>query len=314
VQNPGPPPLVLLACSDEWMSRSFESVFEQQGYAVARVRSRARAIALARRSDPDVVVLEEGAGDLDALSVCAALRDDPLFDHSVPIVITSAAHVTNASRHAAYAAGAWEYCSHPVDLEALMLKLATFRRARSETAVQRAERIVDRETGLYTAQGLERLGEQLGAGAQRKHESFACVALALRTSDREVPGPTVTIEGGDENFAAVAELCLAESRKSDVVGRVGSKRIGILAPSTDEAGARLFVERLRIAVEGAATSAGLSGEYRLRAGICAVPDLGASKLPTTELVKRAATALDHLEFSDADSALLSFDELPPLSS
>ena len=62
-------------------------------------------------------------------------------------------------------------------------------------------------------------------------------------------------------------------------------------------------------MEGAASSAGLSGEYRLRAGICAVADLGASKLATTELVKRAATALDHLEFSDAERSFLSFDEI-----
>src|SRR4026209_652561 len=71
-----PPPLVLLACSDEWMSRSFESVFEQHGYAVARVKSGARTIKLARRANPDVVVLEAGIVDLDALRVCSALGDD----------------------------------------------------------------------------------------------------------------------------------------------------------------------------------------------------------------------------------------------
>src|SRR5690348_347761 len=176
MQTPAARPLVLLAFSDEWLSRSFESIFEQHGYDVTRVKSGARMIKLARRVKPDAVVLEENLGDLDALRVCAALGDDPLFDHSIPIVITSAAHVTPASRHAAYAAGAWEYCSHPVDIEALMLKLATFRRARADTVARGAERLVDRESGLYTPLGVERLADHLVARAERAHEPIACVA------------------------------------------------------------------------------------------------------------------------------------------
>jgi CheY-like chemotaxis protein len=304
------PPLVLIACTDEWMSRSFESVFEQNGYAVARVKSGARTLKLARRANPDVVVLEEGMGDLDALQVCSALANDPLFDHSIPIVLTSTEHVTTASRHAAYASGAWEYCSHPVDLEALMLKLATFQRGRAEIVTSRADRLVDRETGLYTANGLQRLAEQYGAHAQRKHGPFACVALALQIGDRELPGPTVAREDEVDNFAAVAQLCRVQSRKSDVVGHVSVSRLGILAPDTDAQGARLLVARLQRELDRAAERATIVGEFRLRAGYFAVTDLAAADLAPAELVRRAASALDHLQFADADDPLMSFDDIP----
>ena len=292
------------------MSRSFESVFEQHGYAVARVKSGTRTIKLARRSSPDVVVLEEGVGDLDALRVCSALSDDPLFDHSIPIVITSAAHVTPATRHAAYAAGAWEYCSHPVDLEALMLKLATFRRARDEMLAQRAERLVDHETGLYTDTGLQRLATQLGARAERKHEPFACVALALRGGDVDVTGQAIA-DDGQENFTVVAEMCRAQSRKSDVVGRVGDSRLAILAPDTDALGARLLVDRLRRSLERAVDTSAVAGDFRFGAGYCAVPDLAAAHIGPGELLQRATRALDHLQLSLAGDEVLSFDELPP---
>ena len=309
MKEPAFRPLVLVACGDEWMGRSFESVFEQHGYAVARVESGARALKLARRASPDVIVLEEGLGELNARDVCRALGDDPLFDHSVPIVITSSGHVTPASRHAAYAAGAWEYCSQPVDLELLVLKLATFLRARQSLGAQRSERLMDPGSGLYTAFGLNRLAEQLGARALRKHEPFACVALSPVANDREVPRPAI-VRDDQGDFAAVAELCRTQSRKSDVVGQVGASRLAIIAPDTDAAGARLLVGRLQRALDRAANGARITGEYRLRAGYCAVSDFSAAQMEPTELVRRASSALDHLQFVGEDDVLLGFDEVP----
>jgi CheY-like chemotaxis protein len=292
------------------MSRSFESVFEQHGYAVARVKSGARTIKLARRANPDVVVLEEGIGELDALRVCAALGDDPLFDHTVPIVITSTAHVTPDTRHAAYAAGAWEYCSHPVDLEALMLKLATFRRARAEAVAGRGERFVDRETGLYTASGLQRVAEQVGARARRRHEPLACVTFALRPSDREVPGPGFSDEDRNDDFAVVAQVCREQSRKSDIVAHVSDARLTILAPDTDASGARLLVSRLRSALGRAVDGTSSAADLELRAGYSAVSDLADSGVEPTELVRRSASALDHLQFAGTPDGLMSFDDVP----
>ncbi len=309
MENPTAP-LVLLACSDEWMGRSFASVFEQNGYTVARVSAGAATIRLARRANPDVVVLEEGNGDLDALRVCAALGDDPLFDHMVPIVITSTAPVTLATRHAAYAAGAWEYCSHPVDLEALMLKLATFRRARSEGVGRPGERFVDRETGLYTAEALRRFAEHVGALATRRHEPLACVTLGLTTAARSTLADSLGEEDRDDAFAMVAEFCRMHSRKSDIVAHVSDSRLTILAPDTDASGARLLVSRLRRALEQAAARAPGSPEAGMRAGYSAVADLADSGVDPAELVRRATFALDHLQLVGTGNGLMSFDDVP----
>jgi CheY-like chemotaxis protein len=278
---------------------------------VARVSAGARTIRLARRSNPDVIVLEEGNGELDALRVCAALGDDPLFDHSVPIVITSTAPVTAATRHAAYAAGAWEYCSHPVDLEALMLKLATFRRARSETATKSTQRFIDRETGLYTEAALVRLGEQVGALAKRRHEALACVTIGM-LADRAGPGAADAASDDDssDGFATVADLCRRQSRKSDIVAHVSDSRVVILAPDTDATGARLLVTRLRGALGSAAERRPDGREVEVRVGYSAVADLADANVEPTELVRRAGTALDHLRVADRADGLMSFDELP----
>jgi GGDEF domain-containing protein len=304
------PPLVLLACSDEWLSRSFATVFEQRGYAVARVRSSERTIRLARRANPDVVVLEEGNGEIEALRVCSALGNDPLFDQTVPIVITSVKPVTPETRHAAYAAGAWEYCSHPVDLEALMLKLATFGRARAEGRAKRGERFVDRETGLYTEVALTRLAEQIGARARRRHEPLACVAIAMQSDARDRAAMIPLHDERIETFSDVAALCRRQARKSDIVAHMSDSRLVILAPDTDAEGAKLLVQRLRSALGRSSDSGTVAADFELRAGYSAVADLGDSQIEPTELVKQAAIALDRLELGDAVGGALGFDELP----
>ena len=100
------PPLALIACNDDSMSRALESVFQQRGYVGAHTRSGAQAIELARLSNHDVIVLDDSLEDLNPLAACRALRDDPLFDHTVPIVITSPVPFDPRARMAAPAARA----------------------------------------------------------------------------------------------------------------------------------------------------------------------------------------------------------------
>ena len=53
------PPLALIACSDDWMSRALENVFQQHGYVVANTRSGAQTMELARLANHDLLVLDE---------------------------------------------------------------------------------------------------------------------------------------------------------------------------------------------------------------------------------------------------------------
>src|SRR5579884_2467555 len=108
---PGPNPLVLVASDGEWIGRSLENVFESNGYSVVRVESGRRALELARRTDPEAILLDDSLVDISAVDVCRALRDDPLFSHATPIIITAAAQHASRVRAAAYAAGAWDYCT-----------------------------------------------------------------------------------------------------------------------------------------------------------------------------------------------------------
>jgi DNA-binding response OmpR family regulator len=295
--------VAMIGCSDEWLCRSLESVFLERGYKVTRTGSGKQALKLARRGGYDVLMLDERLSDLTGIEVCVALRDDPLFDHATPIVIVSSSHSTLPGRTAAYAAGAWEYCHLPLDVDGLFLKLGTFLRARQELAASQATSLMDSASGLYTTYGLHHLAEQLEARAVRKHEAFACLAFSPQPGDGQP-------KADDGTFAEVAHVVREQARRSDIVAKTGDSQLSILAPDTDAAGARLLVQRLQRELDAASRHTNAGGSFKLRAGYCAVPDLAAADIDLTELVHRAESALSRVPTDGKGDTIMGFDDLP----
>jgi DNA-binding response OmpR family regulator len=299
--------VALIGCGDEWLCRSLESVFAERGYRVTRTGSGKQALKLARRGDFDVLMLDERLADLTGIEVCVGLRDDPLFDHATPIVIVSSSHSTLPGRTAAYAAGAWEYCHLPLDVDGLFLKLGTFLRARRELEAAQAKSLMDPTSGLYTTFGLHHLAEQLEARAVRKHEAFACLAFAAEPT----VGSSAT-QPDDGAFAEVAHVVREQARRSDIVAKTGRAQLSILAPDTDAAGARLLVARLQRELDAASKNTAMPSSLKLRAGFCAVSDLAAAEIDLTELVHRAETALARIPTDGHAGSVVGFDD-PPVS-
>jgi PleD family two-component response regulator len=302
--------VVLIGCTDEWMCRSLDTVFAEKKYEVTRTGSGKQALQHARRRRYDVLLLDERLDELTGIEVTVALRDDPLFDHATPIVIISSSHSTLPGRLAAYAAGAWEYCHLPLDVDGLFLKLGTFLRARQELAALQAQSLTDPSSGVYTTFGLHQLGEQLEARAVRNHEAFACLAFGTDGDGRE-SGQRATSEEL-ESFVDVAHVLREQARRSDVVAKTGESQLAILAPDTDAVGARLLVERLQRELAAASKHAAHPQSFRLRAGYCAVSDLAAAKVDVNELVRRANSALAHVPAAGRSETVVSFDDLPTL--
>ena len=303
------PHLVLIASQGEWMGRSVESVLELNGYSVLRVDGGRRALELARGSSPDALILDTSLPEIDGIEVCRGLVDDPLFDHSTPIFMTSTAPVSNRVRLEAYEAGAWDFCAQPLDVETLLFKLRTFLRARRRAEAAQSISLIDPLTGLYSAFGLRHWAETLGARAARNHEPFACVAVSSLGSGTDAR----TSKSSSAQLNWLADVCRAQARKSDVIGYVGESRFAILAPDTDAPGARRLVDRLQDALEGSAGSAKaveVEGRHpALHAGFFAASDFSAVKVEAAEVVRRAETALQYALMGGAEGTL-SFDELP----
>jgi GGDEF domain-containing protein len=103
----------------------------------------------------------------------------------------------------------------------------------------------------------------------------------------------------------MADVCHAQSRRSDVVGYLGQSRFAIIAPDTDAPGAQKLIARLREALSAANGQRSL-----LRAGYCAMTNVAAAAINPAELMRRAEAALQYAEVSGSADRTFSFDELP----
>jgi len=304
-----PPPLVLVANDQEWSARTLESVLGQAGFAVVRAYTGRQAVDIARRTQPDAVILDVGMPDIGGIEVCQLLRNDVGLSQSTPIVMTTAGPASRALRLDALRAGAWELLGEPIDSEALLLKMGAFVQSKREIDRVRDTAVIDPATGLYNVRGLARRAKEIGADAARRHAALACVVVAP-TSD--VPESALAEhEDVARVVAYLSEICRETTRTSDAVGHLGQLEFAIIAPASDMAGALRIVERVQEAVD--ARPLMLAGEFRqlrVRAGYSAVADFAESTVDAVELMLRAATALRHTRVAEGrELTVATFDDV-----
>ena len=304
------PPVLLIATEGEWAGRSLESVLERHGYVIVRAEDGRDALGRALHRQPDAIILDEHLSGLGGIDVCQLLREDATFDPATPIIITASAPAPRAVRAAAYRAGAWEFCTQPLDTDLLHLQLATYIRAKRALAAAREQGLVDAPTGVLTPEAMERWAEQLAARASRNHEPLACVVLmpadSVSSSGSSLPATTE-----DVSKAVVGFLQLSRDafRRSDIVGRTSDGRLALLAPETNAEGVQGLLNRLRGAIAETSTHLGhQSAEFR--AGYWAVQDFASAPLAPSELMRRAMRALDHVTRTPNDNLAIGFDQLP----
>jgi diguanylate cyclase (GGDEF)-like protein len=303
-------PLVLIANDQEWSARSLESILGPNGYSVIRAYTGQQTLERARTAEPDLIILDAQMPDMHGFEVCRALRSDPRFGATTPIVITTAGPSGRTQRLEAYRAGAWEFLGQPLDGESLLLKLHTFLRCKREVDGLREESLVDTDTGLYNMRGLARRAREIGAAAFRRRDPLACVVFGPEPERRSADE-----EPADEEVQRVARqvgrLFTQAGRASDAIGRLGQAEFAVIAPGTGADGAVRLAKRMGATIE-ACTVPVRGGErgIRARAGYCAVPDFADSGVDAVEILLRATTALRDLRRDGDGERIRGFDHLP----
>lgn len=314
-EQSGREPLVLIANDQEWSARSLESILEPNGFAVIRAFTGEQALERAHTELPDLIILDAQMPDMHGFDVCRALRSDPRFSATTPIIVTTAGPSGRGQRLEAYEAGAWEFLGQPLDGEALLLKLRTFVRWKLEVDRVRDENLVDPVTGLYNMRGLSRRAREIGAEALRRRDALACVVFGPE-AQAGGDGPGNGQGGSDaEELARTAErmgqVFREASRASDAVGRLGPAEFAVIAPATSAFGAVRLVERIGGQIEAAPiTTHGGERWVRVKAGYCAVPDFAESSIDAVELLLRATTALRDLTKTGDPERVRAFDQIP----
>ncbi len=287
------PPLVLIANSQEWHSRSLESILGPHGYAVLRAYTGKQALERARSARPDLIILDTDLPDRDGLDVCRELRADPGISPATPIVITSPGHASRQRRLDALRAGAWDFIGSALDGEELPLRLDALLRAKLEVDRAREESLLDELTGLYNIRGLARRARELGSQAFRQQEPFACLVLTPMLNG--VGGAQDGALDTDAVTESLAQVLRDTGRTSDAIGMIGPFEFAVVAQGTDAAGAVLLAERLTRAV----SSAFVAPNFRMAAGYDAVQNYHEAPIEPGDMLMRASMAM---RMSRGDSA------------
>jgi diguanylate cyclase (GGDEF)-like protein len=290
------PPLVIIANSQEWHTRSLESILGPHGYAVLRAYTGKQAFDRAVTAHPDVIMVDTDLPDIDGLELCRQLRADPRIPTSVPLLVTSPGHPSRHKRLEAMRAGAWDYLGSALDGEELPLKLDAYVRAKFDADRAREESLLDHITGLYNTRGLARRARELGSHAFRIHAPFACVVFApmMENGAAEHPEAEAAVSAAVDRLA---RLLRQTGRVSDAIGRLGPSEFAIIAQGTDEAGVAKLADRLSRAVGEIAEETG--AKLRMCAGYDAVKDYHEAPIDPADMLVRATMAM-RLSRSDTD--------------
>ena len=123
-------PSILVVDDDELVAQTIEHALRRE-YQVGVVYSAIEALKVARRTNPDLIILDILMPGMDGFEACRELRRDPVLK-SVPILfLTALGRVED--RIEGFEAGADDYLTKPFDIRELMLRVkAILRRGMAE--------------------------------------------------------------------------------------------------------------------------------------------------------------------------------------
>jgi diguanylate cyclase (GGDEF)-like protein len=274
------------------------------GHSVSSASNGAEALAIALRSQPQMVVTDLSMPEMDGLELCRALRASNVCSEAYILVVTGDGE--DARVVEAYVAGANEFVNKPFNPKILLARVRAGQRMielreRVESDKQELNRqnvqmtILNRKlntaamTDVLTdlpnrRYALRRLEEEL---AVSKAEGTPLSVILLDLDHFKPVNDRYGHDIGDLVLRETAAVLRSCTRKSEVVCRLGGEEFLVIVPqSTREASAR-FAERLRSAVQELKVNAGkYAGSVTVSLGVAGLED-GVNTVD--ELIKLADT-------------------------
>lgn len=215
----------------------------------------------------DLILLDIIMPDMNGIDLCRLIKSSDAHK-DIPVVMTTAVDKTSLLEEA-FEAGAIDYLNKPlnkIELAArarslLKLKAETDKRKERELELLELNKILqsvneqlkrlsslDGLTGISNRRSFD---ERLNEEWNRERRNVAPLSLILIDIDFfKLYNDNYGHLAGDECLARVAN-CLKETvhRPGDFVARYGGEEFVVILPETDEKGAMVIAENLRLAVE-----------------------------------------------------------------
>jgi len=239
----------ILVADDSIISRTLvEQTLTEKGYALVFARTGHETIQLFERHRPAIVILDWMMPDVTGIEICQHIRSKAQASYTYTIVLTGMAEKDDVV--AGLAAGADDYLTKPFHAGELAARVAVGIRIielhrQIETKNRQLEQLAltDALTGLPNRRAIDDWASREAIAAARHKFSFwvAMADLDHFKNANDIYGH----EAGDTVLKKFAEILKANSRRSDICGRLGGEEFLMVLTHAAKPDACMVVERVR---------------------------------------------------------------------
>jgi diguanylate cyclase (GGDEF)-like protein len=243
----------VLVVDDSAIARKLvEHALPQNEFAIISAKTGSQALDLYREYRPGLVITDWLMPDLSGIELCERIRSE--FADSFTYIIILTGESEKAKVVTGLKAGADEYLTKPFDSAELRARTEVGRRivelhreleAKNRLLEQLA--LTDVLTGLPNRRAIEEWARRQLSGALRHDFSFWVIMSDL--DQFKLINDTCGHDAGDVVLKKFADTLKANSRHSDICGRIGGDEFLIVITHVDETGVRLAIERMRQQIE-----------------------------------------------------------------
>jgi diguanylate cyclase (GGDEF)-like protein len=239
----------ILVADDSPVSRKLvESTLSSRQYPLLLAKSGQEALDLFAQHKPAVVITDWMMPDLSGLELCQKIRADSQKSYTYIILLTSISEKESLVQ--GLAAGADDYLTKPFNPDELLARVGVGKRIidlqrQIEAQNRQLEELAltDPLTGLPNRRAVQdHATMQLNSAA--RHGFPYWVAMADLDHFKRV-NDTYGHEAGDSVLKRFAEILKANTRASDICGRMGGEEFILVMTYAGKENMQLVVERIR---------------------------------------------------------------------
>lgn len=234
-------PCVLVVDDDPDLLRLADMQLSLQGFEVLQAPTGEEALKLARKRNPDVILLDMMLPDIDGAEVLRNLHADPRTE-DIPVIFLSALSATE-DRVKGLTGGAVDWISKPHEPRELIARVGAAARTKAKTEAIKTGAGTDRITRLPARSAFEQRLETEVARSGRNGRPFAVWLLDI--DGMAAINERVGALAGDQLLREVADVMTDALRRSDELFRYGDDEFAAVLPDCDVSTAVTAAERCR---------------------------------------------------------------------
>ena len=238
---------VLVADDSAVYRKLVEQTLDQDQYSILFAKTGQSAIKLFEQHHPALVITDWVMPDLTGIELCQRIRSNLKDAYTYIIILTSISEKENVVK--GLAAGADDYLTKPFHPGELSARVAVGRRMvdlhrqiEAKNRLLRELALTDALTCLPNRRAIEEWSSRQLSGAARHGFSF-WVAIADLDNFKRV-NDTYGHDAGDAVLKGFGEILKANTRSSDICGRIGGEEFLMVLTHAKPEDVRVVVERI----------------------------------------------------------------------